>query len=178
MFRYHPDPVGTESAAPTDARCGLCSEPATLRYLGPIYGRYVDVLCLRCIANGTAARRLSLPNGSPAEFTDVGVGVSGDVPPEVLEEVSQRTPGFVGWQQERWMYHCSDAAAYLGRVGWEEVKDLPDAVASLRAEAFDLGVKAAQADEQVRWLSRTGDFTGHLFRCLHCAAHLAYSDAN
>jgi uncharacterized protein CbrC (UPF0167 family) len=62
----------------------------------------------------SAARRLARPDG-PAEFTDVGVGVPNDVPQAVLEEVSQRTPGFLGWQQERWLYHCSDAAAFLGR---------------------------------------------------------------
>ncbi len=105
-------------------------------------------------------------------------GVPSDVPPDVLEEVSQRTPGFSGWQQEHWLYHCSDATAYLGRVGWDEVKDRPDALASLRTELMDLGVTAMQADEQIRWLSRDGDLTGYLFRCLHCGTHLAYSDAS
>lgn len=108
----------------------------------------------------------------------MGEGFPSDVPPAVLEEVSQRTPGFIGWQQERWLYHCSDAAAYLGRVGWDEVKDRPDALASPRTELTDLGLTAMEADEQIRWLSHEGDLTGYLFRCLHCGAYLAYSDAS
>lgn len=176
-FRYHPDPVGTRSAVPTDALCDLCGQPAELRYVGPIFGRQADVLCLRCIANGRAAWQLSLSDGEPAQFTDVA-GAPRDVPPDVLEEVTQRTPGFIGWQQAHWLYHCSDAAAYLGTVGWDEVKDWPDALASLRSELMDLGVAATQADEQIQWLSRDGDLTGYLFRCLHCGTRLAYSDAS
>ena len=98
--------------------------------------------------------------------------------PTVLEEISRRTPGFSGWQQERWLYHCADAAAFLGVVGWSDVENLPDAVSSLIADLADLGVEAADADEQVRSLSRGGDLSGYLFRCLHCGTHVAYSDAS
>jgi uncharacterized protein CbrC (UPF0167 family) len=118
----------------SDELCDVCSRQASLRYEGPVFGRQPDILCLRCIADGTAAISLGLPDGSPAEFTDVGWGVPDDVPQAVFQEVSQRTPGFIGWQAERWMYHCADAAAFLGRVGWDEVRHLPDAVASLRAD--------------------------------------------
>ena len=65
-------------------------------------------ICPWCIADGTAAARFG------AAFTDAaGVGGYGDwddVPPSVVDEVSQRTPGFTGWQQERWWTHCGDAA--------------------------------------------------------------------
>ena len=54
----------------------------------------------------------------------------------------------------------------------------PDALASLRSELMDLGVPATQADEQIQRLSRDGDLTGYLFRCLHCGTRLAYSDAS
>lgn len=177
-FRYHPDPVATGSAVPSQEPCDLCGRPAVLKYQGSIYGRQARVLCLRCIADGTAAARLGDPDGRPAEFTDVGWGVPKDVPPTVVEEVSQRTPGFIGWQQERWLYHCADAAAFLGLVGWNDMKELPDAVASLRAELAELGIDVPEADEQISLLRRDGDFTGYLFRCLHCGVHLAYSDAN
>jgi uncharacterized protein len=100
------------------------------------------------------------------------------MPLAVLQEVSQRTPGFIGWQAAHWMYHCADAAAFLGRVGWDEVRHLPDAVASLRADLTQLGVDAAAADEQISMMHRDGDLTGYLFRCLHCGIHLAYSDAS
>lgn len=121
---------------------------------------------------------LGLPDGSQAEFTDVGWGMPDDVPKAVLERISQRTPGFISWQQEHWLYHCADAAAFLGRVGWDDVRHLPDALASLRAELAQLGVDASAADEQVAAMHRDGDLTGYLFRCLHCGTHLAYSDAS
>jgi uncharacterized protein len=177
-FRYHPDPVGTGSALPTDAPCDVCARPAVFRYDGPLDGRAVGVLCLRCIADGAASSALALPDGRPAEFTDATIGAPDDVPPDVVDEVAQRTPGFTGWQQERWLYHCSDAAAFLGRVGWDDVRGLPGAVDSLVSDLLDLGIDDADARQQLAWLRRDGDLTGYLFRCLHCGRHLAYSDAN
>ncbi|HZX07267.1 CbrC family protein [Kribbella sp.] len=179
-FRYHPDPVGTESAVRSDEVCDVCGRPAGLRYAGPrlIFGRQPEVLCLRCIADGAAAVSLGSPDGSRAEFTDVGWGVPDDVPQAVLEEISQRTPGFIGWQQEHWLYHCADAAAFLGRVSWDDVRHLPDALASLRADLAQLSVDTAAADEQIAAMDRDGELTGYLFRCLHCGTHLAYSDAS
>ena len=177
-FRYHPDPVGTGSAAPSDEVCELCSRPAGFTYTGgSILGRQVDVLCLRCIADGSAAVSLARPDG-PAEFTDVGWGVPDDAPARVLEEVSQRTPGFVGWQAEHWMYHCADAASYLGPVGWDDIAALPDAIESLRGDLSAIGVGDAEAGRLIKGMRRDGDVTGYLFRCLHCSMHLAYLDAS
>ncbi|WP_205860640.1 CbrC family protein [Phycicoccus sp. HDW14] len=178
VFRYHPDPVGTGSAVLSDEVCTVCTRPAGFAYSGgTIFGKQAEVLCLRCIADGTAATALAHPDG-PAQLTDVGRRVPADVPVAVLEEVSQRTPGFLGWQQEHWMYHCADAAAFLGPVGWDEVADLPDALQSLRADLGALGVDHEEADRQTRSMHRDGDVTGYLFRCLHCGVRLAYSDAS
>lgn len=127
----------------------MCGQRSDFRYVEPIFGRQAEVLCLRCIAEGTAAVSLGQPDGQHAEFTDVGWGVPDDVPEAVRQVVSQHTPGFTGWQQEHWLYHCADAAAFLGRVGWEEVKDLPDAIASLSTEPLDLGVDPADAEQQI-----------------------------
>jgi uncharacterized protein len=119
---------------------------------------------------------LARPDG-PAEFTDVGWGIPKDVPQGVLEQVSQRTPGFTGWQQGHWLYHCSDAAAFLGRVGWDQVKQMPDALASLQADLAGLGVDPNEAQRQLKMLHPDGNLTGYRFRCIHCGVHLAYSDA-
>lgn len=152
-FRYHPDPVGTGSAIASDEPCEVCKQPAGYKYAGgEIFGLQAEVVCLRCIANGAAAARLALPDG-PAEFTDVGWGVPDDVPASVLQEVSQRTPGFIGWQQEHWMYHCSDAAAFLGLVGWDDVAELPDAIESLRADLADIGLGQDEADLQIKMIA-------------------------
>jgi uncharacterized protein len=176
-FRYHPDPVGTGSAVRSDDPCELCKQPAGFIYRGPIFGEQTSVLCLRCIADGSAARRLAHPDG-PAEFTDIGWGVPDEVPSDVLQELSQRTPGFFGWQQEHWLYHCANAAAFIGRIGWEDIKHLPDAQSSLLAQLVELGVDPIEAQRQLLMLHPNGDLTGYLFRCLHCGTHLAYSDAS
>lgn len=107
-FSYHPDPVATGSAEPSAEVCDVCREPAGLRYTGPVYGKQADVLCLRCIADGRAAAALGVAEDDPAELVDAGWGVPDEVPPEVVVEVSQRTPGYIAWQQERWLYHCAD----------------------------------------------------------------------
>lgn len=84
----------------------------------------------------------------PARSPTSGWGVPSDVPHAILVEVSQRTPGFIGWQQEHWLYHCADAAAFLGRVGWDDVAGQPDAVASLRADLTGRSLGAFPPDAQ------------------------------
>ena len=174
-FKYHPDPLATGSASRSDAECGLCGLPANLAYDGPVYGRQTDVLCLRCIADGTAARSLALGD-LHAEFTDVGWGVPDDVPDSVLEIVSQRTPGFRGWQQEHWLYHCGDAAAFLGRVGHSRLLEHPDALDMVLHENDEYGWTPEQSREYAEALTDDGEANAYLFRCLHCGRDLAYTD--
>jgi uncharacterized protein CbrC (UPF0167 family) len=109
-FRYHPDPRGTGVVVDSDAECLACGQARGVIYTGPVYAEeeLEQSLCPWCIADGTAAEKFE------AEFTDVGFGVPEDVPDSVTAELSERTPGFLGWQQEHWLYHCGDAAAFLG----------------------------------------------------------------
>jgi uncharacterized protein len=94
----------------SDASCRACGQARGYVYTGPVYSteELKDALCPWCIADGSAAETFG------AEFTDVGADVPDDVPREVLEELAYRTPGFSGWQQEHWLYHCGDGAAFLG----------------------------------------------------------------
>lgn len=174
-FRYHPDPVASGSATPSDRPCEVCGHPAGIAYHGPIYGRQVEVLCLRCIADGAAATALA-EGGGLAEFTDVGWGVPDDVPLSVLDAVSHRTPGFVGWQQERWMYHCGDAAAYLGRAGHARLREHPEALEMVLHENDEFGWTPDRSREYAEALREDGDAVAYLFRCVHCQRYLAYTD--
>ncbi|NEA33169.1 CbrC family protein [Streptomyces sp. SID13031] len=168
-FRYHPDPVGTGEVITSDAPCRCCGRHRGFIYTGPVYSaeEVVEELCLWCIADGSAATLFE------AEFTDVPT-VSDDVPRPVLTEVLTRTPGFSGWQQEHWMFHCADAAAYLGKVGYEELLAIPEALEMVQQGMASYGL--GKRDDYTRALSATGEATGYLFRCLHCGTHLAYSD--
>ena len=174
-FRYHPSPLQTGSAVEDEVQCSVCGVVRTVRYTGPLYGKQADALCLVCIRSGEASAALAVA-GAPAEFTDVGWGVPPDVPRAVLEELAYRTPGFAGWQQEHWMYHCGDAAAYLGRAGCERLRLFPEALEMLLHENDEYGWTAEQSHEYVRQLHPDGDATAYVFRCLHCGTHLAYSD--
>lgn len=144
--------------------CERCGQVRGLIYAGPTYAvDEIEVICAWCIADGSAAREFD------AEFTTVD-GAPTDVLPMVLDEVLHRTPGFSGWQQERWLFHCSDAAEYLGKVGFQDVADLPEIIQSLVDDGW--------SEEHLRYMSADGDLTGYLFRCRHCGTQLAYADAS
>ena len=61
------------------------------------------------MADGSSAKQFG------TEFTDTGT--LDEVPTAVNEELGKRTPGFMAWQQKRWLCCCNDAAANLGRAG-------------------------------------------------------------
>jgi len=163
-FRYHPDPIATGSLVESPEECERCGQARGLVYAGPTYAvDKVEFICPWCIADGSAAREFD------ASFTTVD-GAPSDIPTAVLEEVLHRTPGFAGWQQERWLFHCSDAAEYLGRVGYREVADMPDVLQALAEDGW--------GPEHLPSMSADGDLTGYLFRCRHCGTKLAYADAS
>jgi uncharacterized protein CbrC (UPF0167 family) len=143
--------------------CELCGRARGL-YAGPTYAiDEIEFICPWCIGDGSAAQHFD------AEFTTVDDAPS-DIPEAVLDELLHRTPGFAGWQQERWLFHCSDAAEFLGRAGFREVVELPTALQSLAEDGWNL--------DDLQYMSADGDLTGYLFRCLHCATALAYADAS
>lgn len=128
-----------------------------------------ESLCPWCIADGSAAERFD------AEYVDV-LEVPDGVPAEVIEQVTRRTPGFPGWQQPHWMFHCRDGAAFLGAVGRRELEAYPDALEVLRHEHDAYGWPEAEVQEYLAALDKEGQPTAYLFECRHCGTHLAYSD--
>ena len=164
-FKYHPDPLTTGSIKASDGSCLACGSARGYIYVGPVYAvdELVDEFCPWCIADGSASSAYS------AEFTDVGWGVPLGIAPATIDEVSRRTPGFSGWQQEHWLYHCHDAAAYMGPVGYRELVQVPDALNMLLGED-------GHTEAFVRSLDARGNATAYLFRCLACGANLAYAD--
>ncbi|MEU4552915.1 CbrC family protein [Micromonospora violae] len=86
-------------------------------------------------------------------------------------------PGFAGWQQERWLHHCGDAAEFHGEVGARELADFPDALDHLRLELTGSGWSAEEGEWYLQAINKDGPVTAFLFRCRHCGTHLAYSDS-
>jgi uncharacterized protein CbrC (UPF0167 family) len=110
-FPYHPDPLKTGSIVASALPCAFCGHRFGFIYTGPVFASddFVEgPLCPWCIADGSAALRMRI------EFTDVRSDVPDDVPGRVLDEITERTPGFNGSQQEHWLYHCGDGAAFVG----------------------------------------------------------------
>jgi uncharacterized protein CbrC (UPF0167 family) len=174
-FRYHPDPVATGSVEASAVRCVCCDRERGYIYVGPVYAEeeYEGKICPWCIADGSAHDKLD------AEFVDLeGIGDYGSWEPvdgSIATEVAFRTPGFSGWQQERWFTCCEDAAVFLGPAGYSELmKHGAKAVEAIRAElGWDDG---PQWQEYLRSLSREGEPTAYLFRCSHCGTVGGYSD--
>jgi uncharacterized protein CbrC (UPF0167 family) len=132
-FKYHPDPVATGSVVASDLECECCGQARGYIYTGPVYAEeeFQSAFCPWCICDGTASQKFD------ATFTDEdGIGALGhweSVPDQVVTQVARRTPGFAGWQQERWWTHCGDAAAFIGRVGYEELRSRgPEAIAAYK----------------------------------------------
>ena len=177
VFKYHPDPIGTGSIVESDTECACCGRARGYVYAGPVYSEeeYNECICPWCISDGSAHEKLD------ASFTDEdGVGGNGDwdqVPAEVVEAVAYRTPGFSGWQQERWWTHCGDAAQFLGRAGHKERKALgPDAVAAIR-ESTGLA-DGPEWKHLLANLDKEASPTAYIFRCSKCGKLGGYHDCD
>ncbi len=173
-FRYHPNPLDTGSVAPSDGTCRCCGNARGYIYAGPVYAEedLDDAICPWCIADGSAADRFD------ATYTDAdgvgGYGAWDAVPAAVQDEVSRRTPGFSGWQQERWWTHCGDAAAFLGPAGHAELGTRwAGAVTSIQA---DIGFTGPNWEDYIASLRRDASPTAYVFQCRHCDALGGYSD--
>jgi uncharacterized protein CbrC (UPF0167 family) len=134
----------------------------------------VETICPWCIADGLAHEKFGL------EFTDrecIGGGDWESISREIADEVAFRTPGFSGWQQERWFTHCGDAAEFLGPMGKEQLEQLgPEAVEVVRLES---GYEPTEWEYYYNSLNlRTGPATAYLFRCGHCGKLGGYSDSH
>jgi len=175
-FLYHPDPVGTGSVVRRDTPCKVCGKARGYIYVGPVYGRedLDEAICPWCIADGSARKQFGV------EFMDrqsIGGGNWDTVPPAVVDSIAWHTPGFAGWQQERWFTHCNDAALFLGPAGRAELESYgADLVRDILQES---GV--AEADQEFYLSSMDkdrGPVTAYVFRCRHCGRLGGYSDCH
>jgi hypothetical protein len=175
-FKYHPDPIATGSVAASDILCESCGQVRGFIYKGPVYTieELDHLICPWCIADGTAHEKFD------ATFIDAaGVGGYGEweeVSDEAIEEIAYRTPGFNGWQQERWFTHCGDAAEFLGPAGKKEIESFGlEAVSIIKRES---GYDGEAWNEYFQSLDKDFGPTAYIFRCRHCGAFGGYSDCH
>ena len=167
-FRYHPDPLETGSFIEGEAKiCPCCGKESSTYYVKSPYAvDDVDYLCPVCISNGEAAKKYD------ADFIQ---DVDDDFVPdkEKRDELFYRTPGYLSWQGEYWLFCCNDYCAYLGSVGTKELKEM-----GIAEEVFKEYNKQNEFDDIEEYLVKDGSVCGYLFRCLHCGKHHLWVDAD
>jgi uncharacterized protein len=167
IFKYNPDPVKLQVIKHSKTKCPVCNEEREFVYEGPFYSiEKVEGVCPWCISSGAAALKYNGFTQDPSNCEDVNN-------PIFLDELVRRTPGYFGWQQERWLSHCGDFCAVIAYVGWEEVKHLEH---ELNDEIQDYCETFNISRDEFKEELGNGYMQGYLFRCLQCEKHRIYID--
>jgi len=173
VFRYHPDPIASGSVVASAAECVCCGEARGFIYTGPAYceAELEEALCPWCIADGSAHEKFDASFADKALFPD-GIARA------TIEEIAFRTPGFNGWQQERWLGCCGDAATFRAPVGHAEIKArCPELEGALMMHiVHELGISGAAATRFLQALDRDHGPTAYVFSCRHCDNKPVYID--
>ena len=173
-FRYHPDPIASGSIQESGNTCVCCKQARGYIYVVSAYceGDYDEVICPWCIADGSAYRELD------ATFVD-SEALRGEVPDAVMEELTERTPGFASWQTEEWPVCCGDATAFIAPVGITELRspatyEWEGPVMTYIVQ--EMKITGGGARRLIESLDRENGPTAYVFRCLHCMKHHFHID--
>jgi hypothetical protein len=127
-----------------------------------------ESLCPWCIASGAAAEKFD------AVFSDDHSLIKAGLASQIVAEVTRRTPGFTGWQQEAWLVHCGDACAFHGDAPPNELLTI-----EARTQLAERGdVPSAQWTQFVEAYRPGGDPAVYLFRCTVCSSRRFYMDCS
>lgn len=167
FFRFHPDPVTDlmfEKNA--DQICDCCGSFSALMYHGPFHTDLdePDNICPVCIANGKGAEKYGY------EYQDREMSDPVD-DPDIVDELSLRTPGAFMWINACWRAHCNDYCAYIGAVDVEDLKD-PEILKAVQEDLKE-GETLEEAAEE---LCTSDILVWHLFQCLHCQKYFLYRE--
>jgi uncharacterized protein CbrC (UPF0167 family) len=170
VFKYHPDPVATGAVVESGETCACCGKARGFIYEGAVYGEKEigGALCPWCIADGSAAAKFG------AAFSDENGLLDADLRKEIVEEITQRTPGFIAWSQDDWLICCDDACAYLGDAEKGELQTLSGDKLESVLEFLEW-TPSQWADFLARY-EPAGDHAMHKFLCRHCGAAHYMSD--
>lgn len=162
-FKYNPNALKLEIIVKRQAECPVCSNKREYAYEGPFYSvEEVEDICPWCIKDGSAAAKYE------GDFQDAH-SCDPVEKQEYLTELITRTPGYVTWQQARWLSHCGDFCALKDYVGWKEIEHLKD---ELEDDLNEIKNSYGLTQEELeQYLFNTGSMQGYLFQCLHCGKH-------
>ena len=172
-FRYHPNPLETEAFSLTDSpvKCDCCGKSTNIYYAGSFYAvEEIHYLCPNCISSGDAAKKFD------GTFQDECSLEDGVKDADKIDELIHRTPGYCGWQQEYWRAHCGDFCAFIGYVGYRELKQMGIVEEVMENSVWDeWGI---EPEELLKDVVNGGSVQGYLFQCLHCGKHLLWIDCD
>lgn len=120
----------------------------------------IEYLCPWCIANGAAHDKLGAESVDPAPLR------SENVPQAIVDEMSQRRPGYIRWQQEQWLACCGDACEVHGDAPAAELEALDED--GLNALAMDSGFALDDLPEILAHYQPKGSPAFYKFVCRHC----------
>ncbi|GMA61589.1 CbrC family protein [Alicyclobacillus fastidiosus] len=175
-FVYHRDPVQTGAIEPRQIVCAACGEHSPYAYLGPVFADdEIEQICPWCIEDGQAAAKFD------AEFVDAT-----DCEPVAdassLDLLVTRTPGFAGWQQERWLSHCGDFCTYIANIPNTHVKEQEELIQTIdrsTSPSVDTLLKRLSESHKGpldRLLDGETPYRIHVFECRHCGIRRGYVD--
>lgn len=163
VFQYNPNALTLEIITKKKTTCPVCNQIRAYVYEGPFYSlETVEGICPWCIKDGSAAKKYD------GEFQDIDScePVSKD---EYLVELTTRTPGYMGWQQEQWLSHCGDFCAFEDYVGWKEIAHVKEELENdLNRLKADYRLSQGEIED---YLVNDGGMQGYLFKCIHCGQH-------
>lgn len=176
-FKYNPKPLETGAfKQDKSVICDCCEEETRIYYDGGLYSEEeIEYLCPNCIHSGRASKEF---DGHFSDMVDGSFSSDQNVTPtfnnlEAINDVLKRTPSYISWQSEIWLTHCNDCCAFVGYVGWDEIKDKLDEFVDLENDIIDFAKDISLLEKYMR---NGGDFQGYLFQCLHCKKYRLYAD--
>tara|TARA_R110002096_G_scaffold373589_1_gene567075 strand:+ start:8201 stop:8725 length:525 start_codon:yes stop_codon:yes gene_type:complete len=168
-FTYHPQPIETGAIKASDAKCECCSKARGFIYTASLYcADEVESVCPWCIADGSAAEKFD------GMFSDDYPLVDAGLDPEIIDEVTKRTPGFSSWQQEVWLSCCSDACEFHGDASKADVSAMTLEV--FRSTFDDSRLTEEFFTEFKQNYSPGGNPAIYKWKCRKCSKVLYYAD--
>ncbi|HQY89255.1 MAG TPA: CbrC family protein [Tepidisphaeraceae bacterium] len=179
-FKYHPNPLETRSIIESEKACVVCIKPRGYIYTGPTYGEdsYENEICPWCIADGSAHEELEVTFHDEAGIPGSDFEDAPEVDESIIEEITQRTPGFNAWQQEQWFTCCDDAAAFLGRMSAEKLESLGSKAKQVAQKSYWDELNPDDFDSLIEELDPESSPSLYMFQCLHCKKFGTYWDAD
>lgn len=170
VFQYNPHALKLGIIKKEKTTCPVCERERDYVYEGPFYSiSNVEGICPWCIKDGSASKKHDGEFQDAASCEPVGKD-------EYLIELTTKTPGYSGWQQEQWLSHCDDFCALEAYVGWKEVAHLKSELETdLSRIKTDYGLSQ---EELEKYLINNGAMQGYLFKCIHCGQHRLTVDTN